>query len=561
MDKSLLKILFFTILIIFCIYLIGGNILYQSKFIQTFLKNKIEQELSLLLHNKIEINKISGNIFSHLIIKNICIYDKNKAIIKVATLTVYYNPLKLLFVKWDFLKSIRKISINNADAILIRNQKDQWNLLNYLDTLKKPNGKNKELPIKCGILVKNLKVTFKDEKGWGITNLQKPFIEKFININGYVNIKPKKTIIKLKSNLESNNTKSVIFVNYNFNKNSFLIDFNVDKLPLSKWGDYIFPFPGYKLSQNYAHIKGSLISKIHYNNKIELPFYYDLTIKGTQTSFKTTYLPYPLIKTDAKIHLSDAGVKIKKFKGFINQIEIYGKGEFLFTGLINLSIDTKNFDISKLNFILPQFTQLKGTSKSKFTIKGFLANPKIAGNLVIKKIKSFNLEFTDLFFTFNFSNNKLIYNLKSGLINNNQLASQGEINFNNNKNLDIKFNMPSLLMSRISGKFGQNFNGPLNINGRYFKSESKEEINFQINDPEISYYNQKINKANLTLQILNNDILIKPSEIVLNNSTESLFINGKIKNLNQLELSFNGNNILLNSINLKTTSNNIGIAN
>jgi len=308
-----------------------------------------------------------------------------------------------------------------------------------------------------------------------------------------------------------------------------------------------------------------LISKPKYNSKIELPFYYNLNITAKGAYFKTPFFKAPITNADADINLSDSGLDLKNFKGVVNGIEASGKGKLFFTGLIDLAIKTKNFEVSNLDFIFPLLKQakkeLKGTATSTLSIKGLLDNPEIDGNLEIEKATVFNLTLTKLFLDFKFLNRKLIYKLKSGFIENNRFFSEGEFGFDKANDLNINFRLPNLVLDKLLGKQSSAVLGKLDFTGRYCKKGGAEDITCELTKPNFSFYNQQINKAAIALQIVGNDIVIKSSEFVLNNSKESLFVTGKVKNFKQLDIVFQGKNIQLNNIDPKLPAKSTGLAN
>ncbi len=548
MKKTLINLIFISFLAIILLYIAGVSVI-KTPILQTQLKKLVIKNLESALQQKIIIDELSGNLFSLINLNNITIKDKKTdiTIIKIKKLSIYYNPLKLLIYHGNFLETINSLIIEKPELTLIRTKNDHWNLLDYLANMNPQNNQKQKFPFKFNIYLKNAQAVFIDERGWrpDLISIKTPFTEKFININGTVNLRnPRKILIYVSGFLGSNKQSVSSRINLNVFTNQFKLNFLAHKLPLDKWGEYVFPLDGFKISKNNAKIIGTLTSKKTFT-KTELPFYYKINILANNINFLLPFFQQPLTKTTAKILVADEGVSIKNFSGLLNNIPLQGQGNINYTGNIKLELFTLDFYLENLKKILPGFNnwQIQGLGKSKLNISGNIANPQIKGILNIKQSEFWQNTIKNTQLDFNLINQKLHFNIKNGNFENNLFSLDGFLSLTQNPEYLVNFKSPKFKPEKWFKLFKNNYSGELNLDLQLKGNANTSNFYFSINEPNFYFYNQKINNLSLFLAINKNNIFINQGFIQINDNPQKILISGEILNLDKLILKIKGDNI------------------
>ncbi|MGE4169409.1 MAG: hypothetical protein AB7F28_01660 [Candidatus Margulisiibacteriota bacterium] len=282
-----------------------GAFVYQTQIPQETIRKLVQKELSRQFKREVTIDRVSGNLLFSATLKGIRFADKDRVKngvgLEIGELTAHYNLISAVQHNGDFAAASSKVMVKNVILFVHRQANDDWNVFHFFPPPEPhmPPG----VPTFTGILfVNNLAFKFQDDKGWGETQLQKPFTETFGRFKGSFNFSHLKRVqLSLTGETASNEAPMTLQGVFNAFNGQYDLMFSLTP-KLDRWAPYVLPYSGFSITQESPFIVGHVKSK-ELADPAEIPFWYDLTVHLDNNTLKLAAVPLPITQLKADVHL------------------------------------------------------------------------------------------------------------------------------------------------------------------------------------------------------------------------------------------------------------------
>ncbi len=290
---------------------VTGFLVYQTAIPQALIKQTLEKEFTKTFGWKVTIESLSGNLLTGISLDNIKFADHpnfpHSTILTIDHATIYYNPIKALVQKkGDFAAATYWVQLENVRLNAIRDKSDHWNIL---ELIPKPPPGAKNLPPQPPTFVgkitaKNMQVWFTDELGWSKEiPLKTPFKDNLIFSQGTIDFnKLDEVAYKFIGTLLSSRRPTVFKGNFSAIDGQYELNIR-SGMGLNRWGGYVFPLDKFSIEDDTVTVEGTVKSKFPFPKAGTVPFWYNLSLTSTDTTFRMPFFDEPAkhIKTKAKL--------------------------------------------------------------------------------------------------------------------------------------------------------------------------------------------------------------------------------------------------------------------
>ena len=296
LTKILLSIIISTGIIIFLIIKSG----LPHEMLKSYLQFQFKQTYNIPL----KINKIEGNIFQSLVLKNISIHTPNQhPILNIPKLQLSYPPHQLIFKNKKLSSLISNITITTPTLFINRFKNGTWNFQTIQSDQKRTRLPQIQTKDNSGKLnIKNLTIHYKDNKGFGKHPKNIPFNTSITSVNGHIKfVGLDKLSSELTGIIKKNQSPVTINAIGNLLKRHYNINMNIDQINVAHWGTYMLPIKGYVIST------GNLHAHVNIRNKppqiTEHPFLFDITLTAKNGKMTLPFFKFPAKNIHGKIHI------------------------------------------------------------------------------------------------------------------------------------------------------------------------------------------------------------------------------------------------------------------
>ncbi|NBV41565.1 DUF748 domain-containing protein [bacterium] len=291
---------------------IGGFIIVRTA-PYSVVKIIVENEMSRIFKQEITIESMSGNIISQATFKGIRFKNNPKfghpgTVLEIGEATAHYSLVKAFAHKGDFAAATYRIYVRNVIVNTHRAKDDQWNVLMILPP-PDPSLPPQPLTFTGRLYLDQMTIRFQDDRGWGEAPLKKPFIDTIANTKGIMDFRDiRNARIVLHGRLESAKSPFRLAGNLDTTTGLSVYDISIKSAPISKWGPYVFPHPGFELTSGNADVNAHVRSK-YMPSPTDLPFWYDVNVTFHGSRFKLPIFEPAMEQIEGQINLSNSRVE------------------------------------------------------------------------------------------------------------------------------------------------------------------------------------------------------------------------------------------------------------
>lgn len=323
MKKLHLWFYYLTSFFTFCLVAVSLALVlfHQSEIPQNTLKAILEYQLDNVFACEVEVGQLSGNFLTHVQISDLRLHNHprypQEDILSVGEAHLYLNPLAFLYRGGNLLSIARKVVLEDVNLSLVRDADDQWNLLHLpkpSDTPAQSTGSFEMPKITTKVIMNDVYLTYRDEKGWAPTPLAVPFVDVFYFEGADLFFdNENRAIVTLSDGLVGSSKEPIAALGgFDIENGRFDISFSAH-LNMDRWGHYVLPVENFELYSGVSRIRGRLRSKNPIDFSV-LPFWYTLGIDLRDATFELPMIEQPITNINGTIVLSE-GMIPKSYLG------------------------------------------------------------------------------------------------------------------------------------------------------------------------------------------------------------------------------------------------------
>lgn len=189
-----------------------------------------------LFRRDVKIREAGGRLLGQIVLKGVEISPDLKAEI----IKINFDPIKYAQNKGDIVPAITSLEIEKGDAKIVRDAKNNINLVELFADPKAASSGPPALPLKALIKIKDSKVNYTDRAGIYDHQKGKKFSYDFLVKSGTINLaKPPK--INFSLDAAENKAKIKIKGNFDLASQQYQINLNAKDLDPKTWGPFTIP--------------------------------------------------------------------------------------------------------------------------------------------------------------------------------------------------------------------------------------------------------------------------------------------------------------------------------
>jgi hypothetical protein len=584
-------------------------VLSNSKAPQKLLTSFVSKNIEKWADFAISIEKIDSNLLSRTHIKNMIIKDKasSKTIASIESLDIRYSPFKIIQHAGYLPNAITWIDVKDATFFINRNSGGTWEIKEVL----KKQIKNSRLHSHSFLAqISGLNIHFMDEKGWGKEPIPRPLKDSFQNLNGTATFKDSNVSVVLNGELRSTKKPVVLDVYSDISTRKFSLDFIIEALDMSVWGNYILPFKDYELGAGNPKLKGNIRSKAFLTSS-RLPFFYDLLFSLNHTSLKMPFFYSSLEKGLGDVHIYNGTLKesnlqqdlniskkqaqkllsllvksevlsengwiqhstsidslpstiktylleppsqidFKNIQGSMASVPVFGDGNIRTDKKsIVLNIKTDTFNIHTFNQLFSgvNSVNISGDASMETYIHGPLKKVNVHGNIYSKSPQILGLKPRELAINYALKDKKIVFSVENGILLDNHWNGAGNIDLNTkipHIELTINANIPLKTIFPTSHRF---ITGNIETEVTFSGNQTSMRLNVHGTSETASLFNQTIRELDTSILFRNKHISHISGDLSINDLNKNFSVKTVHQKNNALSLTYKGSSIPFNDVN------------
>jgi len=294
--KKATRFILVSIVGLIAILSLGTVLFIKSGIPHNTIREITEKELTKLFGWGVTIEDLKGSLLSDVEATNVVLKGHplfgEVEFVRIASIKVYYNLLEVMSSGGDFAKGAKIISMKGVDFHILRTADDDWTLFHIFPP--PPPGQDPQPPTFRGeVLMKDIFVSFVDEKGWGQTPLETPFRDTFIMEKGSMNFRHLDHT-KLDFYGQFERTQEPLQFKGEFNALNGQFEYTFFGRPdANHWASYVFPLEGWALKDSLIPLQGHMRSKPNPPPN-QTPFWYSMSFSVNQAQLTLPFFEDPI---------------------------------------------------------------------------------------------------------------------------------------------------------------------------------------------------------------------------------------------------------------------------
>jgi len=376
----------YKILLVLTLCYIMGAVIYKTGVLQQVIKTRVELALSKAFRREIKAESLSGSLFTQLLLSNVKIASEdtvdNGVLLDLKSLNAKIDIFKMVS-RGSFLAGIEVVNLVDGTMHVERIKDDAWNLLDFAIPPKRKPGTRSKNKFRGKIYITNVSGQFIDKKGWGINELEQPFVEPFTEVSGYMDFSEFESVpMQFTAKVQSSKTPVSVTGILDGYMGYFDLYLNIAELDANKWGPYIIPVKSVRISQDQLNVRGHLMK--HLEHEGEMVF--SVITSFENLKFELPKLAYPIQDLSGEFEFTNKGgkqLKLSNLEGRVHHNPLRASGRIYLKDrryAVRIEMAEAGFKQFLENFpFINQKIPYVGTAKGFLDLTGPLTKPRFQG--------------------------------------------------------------------------------------------------------------------------------------------------------------------------------------